>query len=496
MLQAFDYYNYTGLERYIVDVAKRESHKPGVSWQLIIGDFEKQTGWVYLLLHLLPPAVIRSVIRNTLPYDKIHDPEVNDFFNDYMVVRAQNPCAGVYIQWVANTAGVNEDPAVMAKNGKFLTSRQVEQMLDCVDGYLVNGPSSERANIAIDRAFNPGFPATTPNQRGKSITGDTLKKVQDWMKIMRRQYCDGIDTSKADEQFLRTPMEVGWSQNVPSRIKDHDQAGSTTVLLYLVRAIAKKVFPLTIKSHALLFPIPYDGEFSLLYSTAEVLASILLSSYHFHGGLNAAFAGGSNTITLKETDNVWWLGARYFIQRLELRHVSSEVRNLKRQFELLSAAQKLQSSREEYEAAKAEYEAIHQKRDAKLAEYRAAQKNSRQRREEFELARGEQAAAEVEDGPLAELDRMEQKKRIWAILGDCIYTEDDEMAEVMAEDLHLFDADILLEATEEYKEADERGRKEADEEFERRRTERERGREEETGTEVERGREEETEGEE
>ena len=458
MLQVFENLDYIGLEQYIVKSAKlqcQQAATPPRSYKLIMEDYEKKTGYVFALLHQLPPAVIRSLIRNTLPFDKINDSEVRAFYESEMTVK--NPCAGVYIQWVSNAPGTVLHHAGAVSEGKFLTSKQVSRLLDLVQGYLENKPNSVEANNTIDKVYNPSFRSNDARQRGKPIGRKTAPKVKEWITTVRRQYCTGIDPGKEDDAFLRTPMEVGWSQDVPSRIKEHDYADKTTALLYLVNAIARKIFNLPNKEHALLFPVPHSADADF-YSLAEVLASILCSSYHHLGGLNHHLAGGSNIITLDKDQDVWWNSARYFNRRLQLGHVTNELSRLHHRVELLATAQELPALRKEANAADVAYQTTTKEQELKAEQYRDILKVSRQRQQEAKQANKGQAIGEAGDEArelytiLEKCERIEKKHEIWSMVSECVDTDDERMGEIMMEHLAQLDRELVGEVMQEFAE--------------------------------------------
>lgn len=262
MLEVFDSPLYTRLQDYIVREAKsridRRETAPR-SYELIVEDYNQGQNQVYHLLRLLPPAVIRSLICNTLPFDIIHGPEVRKFFDAHMVIKEASPCAGIYVQWIASapTSSVTEQGA--DREGKFLSSNQVARMLNLVEGYLDNQPASQAVNDSIDRTYNPNWQSGKARERGKVIKDETERNVREWVDTVRRQYCTNIDPAKIHDAFLRVPMEVGWAEDVPKRINQHSMAAATPALLYLVNAIMRKEFGGTagmIKQEALLFPCP------------------------------------------------------------------------------------------------------------------------------------------------------------------------------------------------------------------------------------------------
>lgn len=455
MLEAFDNLDYIGLEQYILQFARKQCQDASApnSYKLIVGDYENKTGYVFLLLHLLPPSVIRSLIRNTLPFDKVNDPEVKEFHDSEMAI--QDPCAGVYIRWVCNAPGTVVSPARAAAEGRFLTSKQILQMLDLVQEYLDNKPRSESVNNTIDKFHDPLFQPNSTRVRGKMIEDDTAAKVREWIAIVGSQFCTEIDTTKEKDAFLRTPMEVGWAEEVPSNMKSHTHAAQTTTLLYLVNAIATEVFNLPNKEHALLFPVPYYED-TKFYSIAEILGSILCSSHYKFGGLNIDLAGGPDMTTLDMDHDAWWASARYFNRRQGLGYVEGEMSRLHEQVKRLDTAKRLPVLQQEAADAVVAYQTIIKERDSKAEEYRRILETLRQVQQEADQVGLERTTAEVDDETrelstlLRHFSRMEQKQQIWCMLSDCVDTEDEEKRETMEDHLAELDQDLVAEVMQEF----------------------------------------------
>ena len=55
-------------------------------YKLVVEDWDNGIHYIYELLRLLPPAIIRSLIANTLPFDIIHDLDVKAFFEAYIAI--------------------------------------------------------------------------------------------------------------------------------------------------------------------------------------------------------------------------------------------------------------------------------------------------------------------------------------------------------------------------------------------------------------------------
>lgn len=457
MLEAFENLDYIGLEQYILQFARRQCQDGSApnSYKLIVGDYEKKTGYVFILLHLLPPSVIRSLIRNTLPFDKTNDPDVKEFYDSEMAI--QDSCAGVYIRWVCNAPGMVVSPASAAAEGKFLTSKQIQQMLDLVQEYLDNKASSESVNNTIDKFHDPLFQPNSARVRGKPIEGDTAAKIREWIAVVRTQFCTEIDTAKEEGTFLRVPMEVEWADEVPSHMKSHTHAAQTTPLLYIVNAIATEVFNLPNKEHSLLFPVPYNEDTNF-YSIAEILGSILCSSHYTFGGLNIDLAGDSDMTTLDEDHDAWWASARYFNRRQERDNVTGEIDRLHKQVERLATARKLPALRQECEAAVVACEISIQERDAKAEEYRTILETLRQLQQKADQVGLERTTGEVDDETreistlLEQFRRIERKQQIWVMLCECVDTEDEEKREANEDHLANLDQDLVAEVMQEFAE--------------------------------------------
>lgn len=468
MLEAFNTGSYLGLQEYIVRDARNQIASRTTaprSYELIVEDCDKGNHHVYELLRLLPPAVIRSLIANTLPLGVIHEPEVRRLFDAHMAIKESDPCAGIYVQWIAHAPRTVVNPAGAATEAKFLDSTQVARMLSLVEGYLDNQLASQAANNSIDRQYNPNWKPS--RRRAKEIKGETLQRVQEWVKVTRRQYCTNIDSAKDKDAFLRVPMEVGWAQDIPKRIKEHNKADNTPPLLYLVNAIRKKEFGMSslIKQDAFLFPVPYEVD-TPLYKIAEILGSILCSSYYFYGGYNAHLAGGSNTPTRGEDHMVWYNSECAYLNRLKWGHLGSGLSHLQDRSRDLASAQELPAMRTKRADQEAAYNAMMMRKDDAVAKYQGLSEKDQAKAKAASraTAQREQVTGGVEQSVsssfIERLKRARQKEEIWSLLtsGD---EHGDEIVENATPALDEFDEDLVKEVVKEYQEADRLCRQEA-----------------------------------
>lgn len=473
--------DYPGLEQYIVQEARNQISSRATapsSYEMVVEDYDNGTHHVYELLCLLPPAVIRSLIANTLPFDIIHDPDVKRFFDAHMAIKKADPCAGVYVQWMSHAPGTVMSHAGADKEGKFLSANQVAQMLGLVEGYLDNKPTSQAVNDGIDRAFNPKWHSSM--ERARTISDDALPKARDWVRIVRQQYCTGIDPAKMDSAFLRVPMEVGWAQDIAKRIKGHNSAGDTPPLLYLINAIRQTVSQglSFIKQEAFLFPVPFEED-TPLYKIAEILGSILCSSYHFHGGYNTDLGGKFDAPTYGEDHSVWCNSEAAYLSRLKWGHVGSGLRHVHDQFENLTAARNLPAMRAEHAKEKAAYNERKQEVHQEVETYKQVRKEEGRLQGEYDQAKAEAAtrttglAANWLSLPNSErVNRAYQRQRVWEYL-DMDESVEEEFAEAVAEEIEAFDEVLVDEVIKAHSEASARVRQETEDARERLRKEKE-----------------------
>ena len=236
------------------------------SWNLLAEDEGKELH-VYQLLNGLPDHIIASLIRNTIAFDYQNDLDVRRFVNSNMMPREMQPMAGVYIN-IARRSKIGLVPNSKDQQaGKWLSSNQIRSLIDKVKIYVANKQDSNSiaSNNAIDSALGRFNPSTTASGRRFTLPPDSTStnRVNEWLQILEDQYCTNISQSDADIPFQRCPTEVGWAQDINSRLKAHVNNNSTTPLFGSVNAISSQsiadggaAFPSPMQS--ILFPIWKD----------------------------------------------------------------------------------------------------------------------------------------------------------------------------------------------------------------------------------------------
>lgn len=204
-----------------------------------------------------------------------------------------------------------------------------------------------------------------------------------------------------------------------------------------------------------------------LYAIAEILGSILCSSYHFYGGYNAHLAGGSNFATRGEDDPVWYNGATAYLERLQWGQGNPGLIHLQDQFRNLALARDLPARRQRrVDAETACHAAEERLKEAKAAYARL--------RKEMGRLQGELDQSNA----LSPSDRERQKKERQRQEILEILTLGRELGEDFVDDataeIEDFDEDLFVEVLKEYTEAHTRCMRKNREARERRRKERRR----------------------
>ena len=306
MMDAFIAHRRWGLRGEIVEEARRRWNSLGNgskknSWYAIIEDEEdNDTCYTFQLLMQLPDCIIKSLIRNTLAYDYAKDKDVREFVNRHM--KTHNPYAGIYV----NIPTRAPPPGSLAFSGttggsEFLSSDEVERLIERVERYVANKPADHAENTKVDYSFKA--PKTVPEPSKRRFSPEN-PRWQEWLNELRGIYCRNVPTTERSTPFRRCPMEVGWSQNIPKRLKDHIENSSTTAIFGVVNAMTRQ--PTTQDGFG--FPEPWQLALFAVWKrdaqlarVAEVVGSILCSSYWCYGGLNMTEAGYS-TITDRTPD--------------------------------------------------------------------------------------------------------------------------------------------------------------------------------------------------
>ena len=309
MMDAFIARQRLGLREEIVEEARRRwnssGNSPTSSWKSIIDESVDKTCYTLQLLTQLPDCIIKSLIRNTLAFDYANDPNVQMFVSRHM--RTSTAYAGIYVNIIRRglPTGSLALSGTMGK-GDFLSCEEAEKLIKRVERYIANKPADYTVNTRVDNYFKT---AKTPDSSERKFN-PTNARWPEWLDQFRSIYCNNVPASERSTRFKRCPMEVGWSQDIPKRLKAHRENGNTTNIFGVVNAMtrqpaAQEGFSFPEVWQLALFPVwKRDPR---LARVAEAVASILCSSYWCYGGLNITEAGYSNiTMATPDFDNVLW----------------------------------------------------------------------------------------------------------------------------------------------------------------------------------------------
>lgn len=309
MLAAFEAWGRLGLEEYIYDYCKERAHaEGGISWRLIVDDYESLQHRVWILLAMLPDAIILSLIKNTIAWDMKSEP-VKSLVNRYMLPKLSEPCAGVYVNVIRYDYDIPETLAIVptgdpTSNGRWLSAQKIKRLVTLIEGYRDDMDKDKGVNHRIDSVFGKARPG---ERQFTFETPQRLKNLNDWLDVISEQYLSNVDPLNKELSFKRCPMEVGWAQNIPERLKAHVSNQNTTRIFGVVNAITRiSPFNFPTPLQLVLWPIWKDEKAgNEWHKIAEILGSILCSSYIRWGGYNHTLAGGSNTTWLLDNAEEW-----------------------------------------------------------------------------------------------------------------------------------------------------------------------------------------------
>ena len=358
MMDAFDHDGYYGLafKMYSFASTQPDRQKPTSSWATILEDRDSKRLYLLLLLTTLPEFIIRSLIRNTLPYDYYHDKELRSYVDKYMT---PGEFPGIY----ANIPTIGADTSSYAiarqyeNQGRWMTKNQVESMVARIESYLDFVPHFNQDVQDIDAYFPTSDPSTlnraqSHSKRRYAPTLASRTKIKQWIRAIKRHFCTGLDASHADVPFKRCPMEIGWSYNVDQRLGQYKNNANTTYIYGVVNVLTRQPRPV-----GLGFPVPAQWSIFRIWEkdvtlvkVAEITASLLCSSYWTQGGLNCIEAGGMSLEGVPD-DLPSWTTAMLFTldQQSRLNILLSESLEWKRRSERTKAALSLPVMKKKYE---------------------------------------------------------------------------------------------------------------------------------------------------
>ena len=311
MMDAFIAHQRRGLRDEILEETRRKWTSIGKSsmtssWYAIIEDEEvAKTCYTSRLLMQLPDYIIKSLIQNTLPSDYANDIDVRSFVNCRM--NTHTTYAGIYVNIPTRSPRPRSLPlSGVPGRGEFLSSDEAERLIQRVERYIADKPADSMENSDVDCCFTA--PKLAPFR--KFCAKNPNANWQEWLQEFRSIYCRNVPVSERSTQFQRCPMEVGWSQDVKKRLRDHRENGSTTAIFGVVNAMTRQQankggFDFPEVWQLALFPVwRRDPKFARV---AEVLGSVLCSSYWCYGGLNISEAGYSTIVNRTAAfDDILW----------------------------------------------------------------------------------------------------------------------------------------------------------------------------------------------
>lgn len=175
-----------------------------------------------------------------------------------------------------------------------MSKAQIDRLLAEVETYIADEAADQKENVEIDEFFKAGW---TDRPKRRYCSNDVMKsKYEIWIATIRQQFCTGLDPSKEDIPFMRSPMEIGWASHLTSRLQHHVNNGSTTNIYGLVNVLTRKLFGFTKVKQFVIFPV---WEPVKMPQIAEILATILCNAYYYNGGLNHYPAGVFDNKTIK-----------------------------------------------------------------------------------------------------------------------------------------------------------------------------------------------------
>ncbi|KAL8973753.1 MAG: hypothetical protein Q9197_002001 [Variospora fuerteventurae] len=263
------------------------------SWDKVIADEASQKASILIMLMGLTDDVIRSLIRNTLPHDITQSTELADFVRHWMQKRE---APSIYCMAIASDITpvlTVLGPRPRRDPGSWLSPDQTRQLVGKCKDYYTDAPNAQALNRAID-----SWQRTVPwAERGRKWTSQSSAE---WLRCFRDLYCTNIDPAKASTGWAKCPFEVGFAVNTVGRLRQHAINSKTNSLWAPVHAISR--LPANVpNASGFGFPAPGQWELFPLFEDdepyaqlAEIVGSLLCSSYWFEGGLNPVHAGSAS----------------------------------------------------------------------------------------------------------------------------------------------------------------------------------------------------------
>ena len=276
------------------------------AWDRLIDDFEENAKFkTFVLLCSQPEYVLKSLIRNSMMYDA-HDPlEPTDLEAWILSEMEEGPYAGIYLQMWTQGDEPHENreaESIAAGNnidtGKFLTADQIASFI-------------RKWGIYAD----PDHPQNTSLVRKvERVSNRDNYRSRGWSELRQKLdelYVANIPQQRKNLPHVRTMTEIGQSYQIPKRLKDHREwrnNNSTIGLsgsLFGVKNCIAPALEWSMKLNQLVLFHVWEADLDLL-SLAEVVGTVISSSFMEEGGCNGATPGravGRNIENVRNSPN-------------------------------------------------------------------------------------------------------------------------------------------------------------------------------------------------
>ena len=287
MLEALDLGGHAGLAWYFYQGGNGRRERADAqqlgSWKLIESDLQEKRYHVYLQIISLPICIQRSLIKNTLSYDIEHDEEVREFHSLHMGL-----CSEMDIHY-------NQPKRKRAMGEGFLTVTEAALIPIAVEKYLSLDARSNAGARNFDMHLSPPESIHKWDEtkrrwmRNESHRSRTV--LQAWAGTIAENATAAMnDNDLAHTPQRRTPMEIGWSENMLTQARQYADSQNTNFLFGYFNTWSRHILETFEKpSQGCIFRIWESDQY--LAQVSEVLATLECSAHFTEGGFNSTAAG-------------------------------------------------------------------------------------------------------------------------------------------------------------------------------------------------------------
>ncbi|ETN41181.1 uncharacterized protein HMPREF1541_03116 [Cyphellophora europaea CBS 101466] len=305
------------------DAALDNSHP---SWKRLVKDIGlgAQSRTLFYLSSVCP-KVLPCFIRGDLPR-RMQEPGFRERVEKYTKTPKVQGVYAAYVSRVNPMLSTQANPSTITHVGKGLTFNQMIRVLETMRKYCdFDDPESleiataideswpDAAKLRLDHACERRFGDTTAAARNSlEKTIEWLDKLQFHLKQLRDQLKGSPDEHRRfEEHLLRCLVYVGLGRNTAKRGGDHrfQMANESPIFgLYLATVqycFGDYVYDIEDSTYQVFRTVRVEN-----IGLDEIVASLLLSSYAWDGGLNCTHAGSSLGNNVDRSDLL-------YVQRME-----------------------------------------------------------------------------------------------------------------------------------------------------------------------------------